>query len=76
MEQSETIAKVDNSPQLIASWKHLAGFFLIGAGVVTMGFLAQHAPSGAQPAGQLASHSQAIPVYLVAIFMDWALLYY
>ena len=41
-----------------------------------MGFLAQTAPSGAQPAGQLASHSQAIPVYLVAIFMDWALLYY
>ena len=63
----------------LASWKHLAGFFLIAAGVVASGFLAQHAPSaGAGPAatGQLGSHSQAIPIYLIAIFMDWALLYY
>lgn len=29
-----------------------------------------------QQAGQLGSHSQAIPIYLVAIAMDWALLYY
>jgi membrane protease YdiL (CAAX protease family) len=43
-----------------------------------MGFLAQHAPAGGggAAAGQLGSHSQAIPVYLVAIAMDWALLYY
>jgi membrane protease YdiL (CAAX protease family) len=57
----------------------LVGFLLIGAGVVVMGFLAQHAPAashGAATAGQLASHSQAIPIYLGAIFMDWALLYY
>jgi len=62
----------------IASWTHLAGFFLIAAGVVAMGFLAQHAPTsgGGAETGQLGSHSQAIPVYLVAIFMDWALLYY
>ncbi|MGA3071590.1 MAG: CPBP family intramembrane glutamic endopeptidase [Terracidiphilus sp.] len=61
----------------IASWWHLIGFLLILAGVAALGFLAQHAPapSGA-PAGQLGKHSQAIPIYLTAIFMDWALLYY
>jgi membrane protease YdiL (CAAX protease family) len=65
-------------PQQIASWAHLAGFLLIGAGVVALGFLAQHAPSSGGPAasGQLASHNKAIPIYLTAIFMDWALLYY
>ena len=65
-------------PGRIASLKHLAGFFLIGAGVVLTGFLAQHAPAGGSgaAAGQFAGHSQAIPVYLVAIAMDWALLYY
>jgi membrane protease YdiL (CAAX protease family) len=44
-----------------------------------MGFLSQHmASSGGTPAagGQLASHGKAIPAYLTAIFLDWALLYY
>jgi membrane protease YdiL (CAAX protease family) len=65
-------------PKQIASWGWLAGFLLIGAGVVALGFLAQHAPTGGGGAatGQLASHSKAIPIYLGAIFMDWALLYY
>jgi membrane protease YdiL (CAAX protease family) len=65
-------------PPQVASWGWLVGFLLIGAGVVVMGFLAQHAPTGSGGAetGQLASHSKAIPVYLTAIFMDWALLYY
>lgn len=66
-------------PQQIASWGRLVGFLLIGAGVVAMGFLAQHAPtgnSGGAAPGQLASHSQAIPIYLGTIFMEWALLYY
>ena len=65
-------------PAQIASWAHLVGFLLIGAGVVALGFLAQHAPSGGGGAApsQLASHSKAIPIYLTAIFMDWALLYY
>jgi membrane protease YdiL (CAAX protease family) len=72
-----TKAEVHEGAPQIASWAHLAGFLLIGAGVVVMGFLAQHAPaaSGAAP-GQLGRHSQAIHVYLVAILMDWALLYY
>jgi membrane protease YdiL (CAAX protease family) len=76
------IRATDNSaacakPEQVASWAHLAGFLLIGAGVVALGFLAQHAPSGGGAApGQLASHSKAIPIYLTAIFMDWALLYY
>src|ERR1039458_4906853 len=63
----------------IASWWHLVGFLLIGAGVVAMGFLAQHAPAaggGGAATDQLANHSKAIPIYATAILMDWALLYY
>jgi membrane protease YdiL (CAAX protease family) len=61
----------------IASWAHLAGFLLIGAGVVVLGFLAQHAPAaGGAVGGQLARHSQAIHIYLATILMEWALLYY
>jgi len=74
-ENSEAMRRTDQ----IASWSHLVGFLLIGAGVVTMGFLAQHALAvGGGGAGteQLASHGKAIPIYLTAIFMDWALLYY
>jgi hypothetical protein len=65
-------------PEQIASWGRLVGFLLIGVGVVALGFLAQHAPAGGGGAapGQLASHNNAIPIYLMAIFMDWALLYY
>jgi membrane protease YdiL (CAAX protease family) len=80
--QANEIRATDNSvahakPEQVASWAHLAGFLLIGAGVVALGFLAQHAPSGGGAApGQLASHSKAIPIYLTAIFMDWMLLYY
>jgi len=63
----------------IASWGRLVGFLLIGAGVVALGFLAQHVSmvgDGAVAGRQLASHRQAIPIYLSAIVMDWALLYY
>lgn len=65
-------------PKQIASWGWLAGFLLIGAGVVTMGFLAQHAPAGTGGAtqSQLANHSKAVPIYLSLIALDWALLYY
>ncbi len=65
-------------PEPVASLLHLAGFLLIGAGLVVLGFLAQHAhPAGGGPAaGQLAARGKAIPIYLTAIFMDWALLYY
>jgi len=61
----------------IASTGHFIGFLLIGAGVAALGFMAQHAPSqDAGTAGQLAPHRQALHVYLSAICMDWALLYY
>jgi len=66
------------TPQ-IASWGHLLGFLVIGAGIVALGLLGQHANTGATTrasTGQLARHSQAIHIYLVAILMDWALLYY
>jgi membrane protease YdiL (CAAX protease family) len=64
-------------PEQIASWGWLAGFLVIGAGTVLLGFLAQSVPSssGAAPS-QLASHGQAIQIYLTVAAMDWALLYY
>jgi len=71
--------KAHQSPSQIASLGHLAGFLAIMAGMVTMGFYAQHSGSGggdAGAAGQLAGHGNAIKIYLVAAFMDWALLYY
>jgi uncharacterized protein len=71
--------EVREKPQQIASWGRLVGFLLIGAGVVVLGFLAQHAPSGSAgtaAAGQLASHGKAIQIYITVGLMDWALLYY
>jgi uncharacterized protein len=63
-------------PEQVASWGHLAGFLGIMCGMVALGFLAQHAGGGAASSGQLAGHASAIPIYLVAAAMDWALLYY
>jgi CAAX protease family protein len=66
------------APQ-IASWMHFVGFLLIWVGVVALGMLAQHTPAGGgsgASSGQLASHSQAVRIYLAAIVMDWLLLYY
>jgi membrane protease YdiL (CAAX protease family) len=74
-----TAPSVRARPQPIASWGRLAGFLLIGAGVVVLGFLAQHAPAvgaGAAAGGQLASHGKAIQIYITVGLMDWALLYY
>lgn len=83
MQANETFAAANSNvrqrPPQIASWKHLAGFLLIGAGIVALGILAQHAPAAGgvgATTGQLGRHSQAIPIYLIAIMMDWALLYY
>jgi uncharacterized protein len=83
MQANEVLAatnpEVRQRPPQIASWGHLVGFLLIGAGVVALGLLAQHAPAGGgggASTGQLGRHSQAIHIYLVAILMDWALLYY
>jgi len=74
-ESAATAAR--KAPQPIASRLHLAGFLLIGLAVAGFGAWAQHANAGgAASGGQLASHSQAIPIYLTAIFMDWALFYY
>jgi len=83
MQANEVLAATNpearqRAPQ-IASWGHLVGFLLIGAGVVALGLLAQHAPTGGgagASTGQLGRHSQAIQIYLVAILMDWVLLYY
>jgi membrane protease YdiL (CAAX protease family) len=61
----------------IAAVAHFIGFLLIGAGLAALGFSAQSAPSaGGAASDQLASHGQALKLYFVAIFMDWALLYY
>ncbi|MGO9339494.1 MAG: CPBP family intramembrane glutamic endopeptidase [Terracidiphilus sp.] len=74
MPKPEMIGK----PQQIASWRHFAGFLAIMGGMVAMGFYAQHAAgsSSSGGGGQLAGHGSAIPIYLVAAAMDWALLYY
>jgi membrane protease YdiL (CAAX protease family) len=74
-----TNLQAEKKPPPIASLKHLIGFLLIGVGLVVLGLLAQHAPTGGgggASAGQLGRHSQAIHIYLFAILGDWALLYY
>jgi membrane protease YdiL (CAAX protease family) len=82
MQANEVRAATDpdmrRRPPRIASWKHLAGFLLIGAGVAASGVLAQHSAGGGVGAttGQLGRHSEAIQIYSIAIAMDWALLYY
>jgi uncharacterized protein len=84
MEASEKIvirgpnAPAPIAPTQIASWGRLVGFLAIGAGAVLMGFMAQHAPSGSAGTtpGDLASHSQSIPIYLSMLALDWGLLYY
>jgi membrane protease YdiL (CAAX protease family) len=81
MQKNEVLAatnqEVRRRPPQIASWNHLGGLVLIGVGVSILGLLAQHAaPRGGNSTGQLASHDQAIHIYLGAILMDWALLYY
>ena len=66
-------------PAPIASKLHLVGLLLLLFGIAAAGFLAEHhvaAPASAAPAGQLAEHSKAIHIYLVALLMDWALFYY
>jgi len=61
----------------IASWRHLAGFFLIIAALVALGFYSQAAkgPAGAGT-GDLANHRAAIGIYLTAMILDIAFLYY
>jgi membrane protease YdiL (CAAX protease family) len=68
--------EVRRGPEPIASRLHLAGFVLIVAGVVALGFLAQQGSSAGAQGGQLAGHSIAMQVYLFAIALDWALFYY
>jgi uncharacterized protein len=79
MKQASESVEMENSkvqkPKQIASWKHFAGFLAIMVGILALGFWAQHGGSGAA-SGQLAGHGKAIPIYLSALFMDWALLYY
>ena len=81
MQASELFAAENprqNTPQ-IASCGHFVGFLVIGAGMVALGMLAQHAPAGGATGasgGQLARHSHAVQVYMAAILMDWLLLYY
>jgi membrane protease YdiL (CAAX protease family) len=64
-------------PTPIASGLHLIGLLLILFGTAAVGFLAQHhAAADSTSGGQLADHSKAIHIYLVALLMDWALFYY
>jgi len=66
-------------PAPIAGRFHLVGLLLILFGIAALGFFAQQqaaAPTGKAPTAQLAEHSQAIQIYLVALVMDWALFCY
>ena len=77
METSESPATAAHkTPEPIASRLHLAGFLLIGVAIAGLGAWAQHSQAASAPNRQLAGHSQAIPIYLTAILMDWALFYY
>lgn len=60
----------------IASWRHLIGFLLIGAAVAASGVLVQRSGGTGASNGQIGAHNQAVYVYLSAILLDWALLYY
>jgi membrane protease YdiL (CAAX protease family) len=78
---ADSTAAVDRAraarPAQIASWKHLAGFLVILAIVVALGFYAQYSGGGSgQKQEQLAGHSYAIPIYLSALVLDWLLFYY
>ncbi len=69
-------ADAASSTRPIAGSAHFMGFLLIGAGVAVLGVMAQQAPANLADSAQLAPHGQAVHVYLAAICMDWALLYY
>ena len=79
MQANSMLAAKGARPAQIASWKHLAGFIVIMAALLVLGLYQQRAGSGTgsnQGSGQLASHTYAIPIYLTALGMDWALLYF
>lgn len=78
MQGNRTFPTQPTKPAPLASWLHLAGFLAIMAALLAMGLYQQHAGGAApnQAPGQLASHSQAIPIYLIALVMDWLLLYF
>jgi len=79
MQANSMLAAKGARPAQIASWKHLAGFIAIMAALLVLGLYQQRAGSGTgsnQGSGQLASHTYAIPIYLTALGMDWALLYF
>ena len=78
MKGNETLnAASRERPALIASWIHFAGFLAIMAAICALGFYARHAGSGSSAgSGQLAGHGYAIRIYLMALLMDWALLYF
>ena len=81
MQANSMLAAKGARPAQIASWKHLAGFIAIMAALLVLGLYQQHAGGSGgtgsnQESGQLASHTYAIPIYLTALGMDWALLYF
>jgi membrane protease YdiL (CAAX protease family) len=79
-EQSTLTANAERPAQValqIASWKHLWIFLVIMAAMLVLGFYAQYAGGGSGAgSGQLAGHGHAIQIYLTALGMDWALLYF
>ena len=64
----------------LASWLHLTILLLLLCALTAMGILSQHQAATANSAhastNQLAEHSKAIPFYISALIVDWALFFY
>ena len=71
--------KLSPQPRL-ASKLHLVGLLLLLCGLIAAGVLSQHqaglGKAGDASAGQLADHSKAIPFYVSALIIEWALFCY
>jgi uncharacterized protein len=61
-------------PAPLATKFHLAGLLLIFFGGAAAGFFAQQ--ESAAPTNTAAEHGQAIPIYLMALVIDWAVFFY
>jgi hypothetical protein len=77
---SDFVGDESSSRSQLASKLHLAGLLLLLCALTAAGVLAQHQAAatnaGNTSASQLADHSKAIPFYVSALVIDWALFCY
>lgn len=80
MSGSDFVGDKSSSQSQLASMLHLAGLLLLLCGLTAAGVLAQHQAAATNAsnasASQLADHSKAIPFYVSALVIDWALFCY